>query len=144
MSSLRSQTKKNYRDYLRPWVKWLDEKISHGPVLIDSQLIKSYLMEKYRDAEYSTYERNGRQIVLFMNRYLTSKVHFIKPIHHQRQFGGLNMPSANVEKIISALKERFIQLSEKSSTIYTRKELARVLGKAPVFVHRVTPRFCAA
>ena len=75
---------KNYDGYLAPWVKWLDERLLRGTVVINSQLLKSYLEEKYGRKEYSSYMRIGRQIVDFMNRHLPTRIELIKSVSHQR------------------------------------------------------------
>jgi hypothetical protein len=88
---------KNYDGYLAPWVKWLDERLLRGTVVINSQLLKSYLEEKYGRKEYSSYMRIGRQIVDFMNRYLPTRIELIKSVSHKRDSENVQMPSDNMQ-----------------------------------------------
>ena len=88
---------KNYDGYLAPWVKWLDERLLRGTVVINSQLLKSYLEEKYWRKEYSSYMRIGGQIVDFMNRYLPTRIELIKSVSHKRDSENVQMPSDNMQ-----------------------------------------------
>ena len=83
-SSLKEKTIKNYKVYLEPWVRWLDERFKNGPVVINTMLLKSYLEMKFGKKEYGTYMRIGRQIADFMSRHLNTPIILVKSVSHKK------------------------------------------------------------
>ena len=67
-SSLKPVTVKNYETWLRPWVMWLEENAGHGRLIVDAQVIKMYLDQRYLGQELSSYMRVGKQIASFVSR----------------------------------------------------------------------------
>ena len=47
MSSCRPQTINNYVNWLRPFIKWLEDKSSSGYLHITSQMLTEYLDDRY-------------------------------------------------------------------------------------------------
>ena len=70
MSSRRQETIINYNNWLRPFVKWLEDKSRAGYLHISSQLLAEYLDGRYAYGEHSSYMRVGKEIAPFVNRYL--------------------------------------------------------------------------
>ena len=66
-SSLKPVTVKNYETWLRPWVMWLEENAGRGRLIVDAQVIKMYLDQRYRSHELSSYMRVGKQIASFVS-----------------------------------------------------------------------------
>ena len=59
-SSLKPVTIKNYETWLRPWVTWLEENAGRGRLIVDAQVIKMYLDQRYLGQELSSYMRVGK------------------------------------------------------------------------------------
>ena len=77
LSNRKQVTNKNYEEWLRPWVKWLQETPDRQAMVVNDQLLKIYLDKCYLKGSYSSYHRVGKQIVNFVNRYLGNKVTMI-------------------------------------------------------------------
>ena len=84
MSSRSQETVDNYTNWLRPFVKWLEDKSSTGYLYITSQMLAEYLDSRYAHGEYSSYMRVGKQIAAFVNRYLQDKVEVLKPLYFKQ------------------------------------------------------------
>ena len=74
MSSRKQETITNYTNWLRPFVRWLEDKSRTGYLHITSQLLTEYLNNRYAHGEHSSYMRVGKQIAAFVNQYLQDKV----------------------------------------------------------------------
>ena len=120
---------KNYDVYLAPWVKWLDERFLRGTVVINSQLLKSYLEQKYGRKEYSSYMRIGRQIKDFMNRYLPTRIELIKSISHKRDNENVQMPADSIGKLHELLVLRYDELKRKPMISKVLREISKTLGR---------------
>ena len=84
MSSRSQETIDNYNNWIRPFIKWLEDKSSTGYLHITSQLLAEYLDSRFAYGEHSSYMRVGKQIATFVNRYLQDKVQVLKPLHFKQ------------------------------------------------------------
>ena len=102
ISHLKKVTVDNYEQWLTPWVAWLESKQDRGAVNVDSHVLKTYMDGRYSDGSFETYNRIGKQIVLFCNQYLVgSKMTLIKPLHFRRSHENVQMPDQTMEKLLT-------------------------------------------
>ena len=116
MSSRRHETINNYTNWLRPFIKWLEDKSSSGYVHITSQLLAEYLNDRYARGEHSSYMRVGKQIAAFVNQHLQDKVEVLKPLHFKRAKDNVQMPPATLQKLMAVAKSGAAALMNEPAT----------------------------
>ena len=131
-SSLKPVTVRNYETWLRPWVTWLKEKAGTGQLQVDAHVLKTYLDSRYRDKEFSSYMRVGRQIAGFVNRHLSKKVDVIMPLAFNRKLENVQMPQGTLKKLIMLCKRQVSALRDDPGTVQVRQRYAKYLGKSPI------------
>ena len=55
--------------------------------------------------QFETYTRVGKQIVHFVNRYLTEKITMIAPISHKRNYENVQMPELTLLKLMLYIRK---------------------------------------
>ena len=129
MSSRRHETINNYANWLRPFIKWLEDKSSSGYVHITSQLLAEYLNDRYARGEHSSYMRVGKQIAAFVNRDLHDKVEVLKPLRFKRAKDNVQMPPATLQKLMAVAKDGAAALMNEPATRRAMQQAAKYLGK---------------
>lgn len=76
--------------------------------------------------------RVGRQIVLFTNRYLPSKIELIKSVSHKRNNEHVQMPAEYIPKLHEFLTEKLALLQQETSTKTKRRTISKILGECPL------------
>ena len=76
-----------------------------------------------------SYQRIGRQIVEFLNRYLNERVKLNPGIGFKVKIDNYNMPQEDVDKVDGWLRKRLATLIKMPQSLKVDKEIAKVLGK---------------
>ena len=101
ISHKKKVTVDNYKQWLTPWVAWLECKQDRGAVNVDSHVLKTYLDGRYLGGTFETYNRIGKEIVTFCKEYLVgSKMTLIKPLHFRRSHENVQMPDQTMKKLM--------------------------------------------
>ena len=115
------------------------------PVRVTSQTIADYLEDERAFKTYQSYTRVGRQIVKFVNRYLTEPVHLIQGIGYQLKIDNVNMPIKYVSMIHTWLQKRASTLKSKLPSIRNEREMSKILGKSSHLIfHQLTEFFAVS
>ena len=98
-----------------------------------SSTIRDYLEQrnKYKTAE--SYDRAGKQIVLFVNQYVPDKVHHIKGLGFNLRPDNVNFPEQYLLPVDRWLKARLAQIYRMTSTGALKREISKILGKYVLF-----------
>ena len=131
--SRKMRTYQNYKTWLTPFVDWLEKQAHDRPVVVTSSTIRDYLEErnKYKTAE--SYDRAGKQIVLFVNQYVPDKVHHIKGLGFNLRPDNVNFPEQYLLPVDKWLKDRLAQIYRMTFTGALRREISKILGKYVLF-----------
>ena len=117
ISHKKKVTVDNYKQWLTPWVAWLESKQDRGAVNVDSHVLKTYMDGRYLGGTFETYDRIGNQIVLFCNQYLVgNKMTLTKPLNFMRSHENVQMPDQTMKKLMGYTRSCVADLAAKPKT----------------------------
>ena len=123
------KTIRNYRDWVGPFVDWLEEQAKSRTVVVTSRTIKTYLKQCDRYKTPDSYYRAGTQIVDFVNHFVNEKVHLIRDQISVHKYENVNLPKEHVAPIDSWLRSRLLMIFAHADTKELKREVSKILGK---------------
>ena len=114
--STAADTVRNYRTYLTPFVKWLEDRAKFGTILISTQSVRQFMDREYRLKQRASYKRIYSQIVDFVNQYLDKRIMIVKAIGFRKSKSKLQFPNESVGPVHEYLKAEYEMLKLRPPT----------------------------
>ena len=102
---------------------------AQSKTIVSTQLVKTYMDQKYRTAEKDSYDRIYTQVVDFANQYQEQRIEKLKAIGLTRSVKKIQFPAESVDPVLAYLISTYDKLKHLKESKRITQRKAKCLGK---------------